>query len=141
MLTPTEWVSPIITAMKSIGQIRICGDYNKFMYNDHFPLPKFEEICEKLRSSVIDQRITVENLTNRYQDIFEDDNGARGRTNIVRHRIDTGNARPIRQVPIRLPLSKREETGQIIKEMEQDGVIEPSNSLWGVSNGSCVEER
>lgn len=66
----------------------------------------------------------------RYQDIFETATNSRGRTNIVQHKIDTGDAKPIRQAPRRLPIAKRGEAAQIIKDMEAEGVIEPSNSPW-----------
>lgn len=75
------------------------------------------------------QQYEVRKLISKYQDVFDIDE-AKGRTNIVRHKIDTGDAKPIRQAARRLPLAKREEAEQIIKEMERDGVIEPSNSPW-----------
>lgn len=53
-----------------------------------------------------------------------------GRTTIVKHQIDTGDARPIRQPPRRIPLAKREEGTQLIEEMQKDGVIESSVSPW-----------
>ena len=48
----------------------------------------------------------------------------------MQHRIDSGDAGPIRQTPRRLPLDKREEAEQNIRDIEKDGVIEPSNSSW-----------
>ena len=66
-----------------------------------------------------------------YQDVFEaTKNGSNGRTNLVRHKINTENAQPIRQPPRRLPLAKRDEAEKIIKDMEAEGVIEPSSSPW-----------
>ncbi|POS82770.1 hypothetical protein EPUL_005785, partial [Erysiphe pulchra] len=72
----------------------------------------------------------VKKLLTEYQDVFDIGAGHRGRTDIVQHRIDTGDAKPIRQIPRRLPLAKREEADLIIKEMESDGIIEPSKSPW-----------
>lgn len=86
-----------------------------------------EEACLGLTN---EQRQAVTNLIGRYQDIFQVDGGTGGRTTIVRHQIDTGNAKPIRQAPRRLPLAKRAEAEQIIQDMERDGVIEPSSSPW-----------
>lgn len=56
--------------------------------------------------------------------------GLKGRMNIVEHDIDTGDARPICQIPRKLILAKREEAENINQEMEKDGVIEASNSPW-----------
>ena len=53
-----------------------------------------------------------------------------GRTNIVQHRINTGDAQPIRQAPRRLPLAKQEETEELVRKMLDEGVIEESNSPW-----------
>ncbi|XP_023702529.1 uncharacterized protein LOC111861847 [Cryptotermes secundus] len=45
----------------------------------------------------------LEDLVSEYADIFAQDNEDYGRTNRVYHRIDTGEARPIRQPPRRPP--------------------------------------
>ncbi len=62
MVTPIEWASPIVIAVKSSGAIRICGDFkvtiNPHIITDRYPLPRFEEIAAKLNGcqyfSVID---------------------------------------------------------------------------------------
>lgn len=72
----------------------------------------------------------MKKLILQYRDVFECENGRSGRTKIVKHRIDTGDARPIRQTPRRLPQVKREEAEKIVQQMERDGVIEPSSSPW-----------
>jgi hypothetical protein len=48
----------------------------------------------------------------------------------VYHRIDTGEARLIRQPPRRLPLPKRAEANEMLEDMRQRGVIEESDSPW-----------
>lgn len=86
-----------------------------------------ERSCQELSN---EEAAQVKDCIARYQDVFETGTNNRGRTNIVQHRIDTGGANPIRQAPRRLPLAKREEAAQIIKDMEAEGVIEPSSSPW-----------
>jgi transposase InsO family protein len=62
MVTPIEWASPIVVAVKSSGAVRICGDFkitiNPHIVADKYPLPRFEEIAAKLNGckvfSVID---------------------------------------------------------------------------------------
>ncbi len=62
MVTPIEWASPIVIAVKSSGAVRICGDFkvtiNPHIVADNYPLPRFEEIASKLNGckvfSVID---------------------------------------------------------------------------------------
>ena len=53
-----------------------------------------------------------------------------GRTDLVYHRIDTGDAVPIRQPVRRLPYFQREEVRKMIAEMLSKGIIEPSTSAW-----------
>lgn len=69
-------------------------------------------------------------LIHKYQDVFDVWEGKRGRTKVIQHTINTVDAQPIRQSARRLPLAKREEADRIIRDMEKEGVIEPSSSPW-----------
>jgi hypothetical protein len=51
----------------------------------------------------------------------------------VKHKIDTGDARPIKRNPYRTPHSLKPAVEEHIKEMLQKGVIEPSISPWSSS--------
>lgn len=53
-----------------------------------------------------------------------------GRTHMVQHSIDTGEARPIKLRPRRQPLARQEATEEALKEMREAGIIEPSDSPW-----------
>ena len=69
----------------------------------------------------------VYNLLKRYFHIFSAGSQDLGRTDVIKHQIDTQGARPVRQPPRRLPFAKRE--GQrAITEMSEQGAIEPSTS-------------
>lgn len=76
------------------------------------------------------ERKKVRDLVNRYRSILGSTDGRPGRTSIVRHKIDTGEARPIRQAARRLPQVKKEEAERTLQEMVKDGVVEPSSSPW-----------
>ena len=69
-------------------------------------------------------------LLYQYQDIFKSPDGQLGRTNLVQHRVDTGNAVPIKQHPRRLPVSQQELVDKELDKMEAQGIIEPSDSPW-----------
>ena len=56
--------------------------------------------------------------------------GERGKTDIIRMEIYTGNARPRRQPARRMPPLVQREVSQQLAEMQRDGVIEPSSSPW-----------
>ena len=72
-----------------------------------------------------------------------------GHTMLAEHRIETENARPIRQMPYRLPYVYRDEVLKDLKEMQESGIIEPSTSEWSspivlVKDGTlrmCVDFR
>ena len=65
-----------------------------------------------------------------YQDIFATKDAAMGRTDVVLHDIDTGNAEPIKGKPRRTPLGLRDEAMKEEQKMKDMGVIEPSESPW-----------
>ena len=48
----------------------------------------------------------------------------------MNHRIDTGNAKPIKTPPRRLHYAQREIVGKKISKMLDNDVIEPSDSPW-----------
>ena len=52
------------------------------------------------------------------------------RTNLVEHRIVTGDVRPIRKTPYRIPFALREEMENQVRDMLHKGVIEPCSSPW-----------
>ena len=72
----------------------------------------------------------AKNLIIDFQDVMAEHDGPLGRTNLVQHQINTAGARPIRQIPRRLPLATRVDATEMIKEMQNQGIIEPSNSPW-----------
>ena len=73
--------------------------------------------------------ISNADMLQRCQDAFSL-NGELGRTNIVEHRINTGDAVPIRQCLRRLPESQCEEASNQIREMLKKDIIESSNGPW-----------
>ena len=56
--------------------------------------------------------------------------GGLGRTGILRHSIDTGNASPIRQQVRRMSLPAKENVRELLKDMMEKKVISPSKSPW-----------
>ena len=57
----------------------------------------------------------------------------------VQHDIDTDDALPIKQSPRRPPLSVRQAEDDILTEMMNTGVIQPSNSPW--SSPVCMVRK
>ena len=88
------------------------------------------ENCDDLDSQ---QQELLWRLLVEFKDSFalrEDDVG---RTQLVEHEIDTGDARPIKCRPRRLPLARQEACDKAVGNMLQAGVIEPSDSPWAAA--------
>ena len=69
-------------------------------------------------------------LLQRYNDVFSKSSGDIGRTNVLQHRIDTGNEEPVKQPLRRIPGALKEEVHEQIDNMLKNDVIEPSSSPW-----------
>jgi hypothetical protein len=67
----------------------------------------------------------------KHVDVLASSTADLGRTNKVRHKIDIGNSPPIRQPVRRLSPHRRDEVKQLLSQMLERGVIEPSSSPWG----------
>ena len=86
------------------------------------------EQCEEDLST--EQKEQLYHLLLAYADIFADGSDELGRTNCVKHVINTGDHPPIRQPYRRIPASRGEQAHQLVQEMLQKDVIQPSSSPW-----------
>ena len=76
------------------------------------------------------QRERILDLVLRYQHIFSTPDAELGHTTLVDHTIDTGDSRPIKQCPRRMPPLQRELADREVDKMLEKGFIEPSDSPW-----------
>ncbi|KAL3862869.1 hypothetical protein ACJMK2_008815 [Sinanodonta woodiana] len=112
----------------------LVGKVNK-LTTDTTTCPKEPEhlktLIEESRKTLSEhQQDHLRKLLCKYESVFAKSKSDLGRTNIVQHKINTGNANPIKQHPRRLPLSKRQAAEDEIDGMLKDGIIEPSKSPW-----------
>ena len=75
-------------------------------------------------------RATLRRLVTDYSDVFSRGENDIGRTSLLKHNIQTGDAKPTRQRPRRIPLRLREEVEEQKTRMLRDGIIEESSSPW-----------
>ena len=87
-------------------------------------------------------------LLKEFRDMFSSGPNDLGSTSITTHKIDVGEAIPVKQRPRRLPIKQREEANKLIEEMRSLGVVEPSQCPWTSpivlvkkSNRFCVDYR
>ncbi|KAJ8037598.1 hypothetical protein HOLleu_18448 [Holothuria leucospilota] len=66
----------------------------------------------------------------KYNSVFAKSPTDLGRTSVIQHEIDTGDARPIRQAPRRPPKAFEHEEEKVIREQLDAGVIRESKSPW-----------
>ncbi len=69
-------------------------------------------------------------ILTKYASVFSETDDDIGRTGIIRHRINTGDATPVKQPIRRTPLHLTPEVDKQIDEMLNKNVIQPSTSPW-----------
>ena len=72
----------------------------------------------------------LQDLLRKYADLFARDSENLGRTTLVQHSINKGDAKPIRQPPRRVPMALQPELEKEVKNMLEKEVIEPGTSPW-----------
>lgn len=72
----------------------------------------------------------LNNLLTKYVHLFAQNDTDVGRTHLIEHKIDTGDAKPISQPMYRVPFSQRQVITEHIDKMLANNIIRPSNSPW-----------
>jgi len=75
-------------------------------------------------------RVKLRQLLMRYSSVFSKDELDLGFTDLVTHRIDTGDARPVHQQLRRYPPAHLDVIDQHLHDMQRQGIIEPCSSPW-----------
>ena len=98
---------------------------------------RMNEEAELLKTLNLDKtRLTLEErdqlatLVLKFKDVFTSEGGGLGSTSVVQHRIDTGDAAPIKQYARRIPHAVREKVQSLVAEMLDRNVISPTRSPW-----------
>ena len=103
-------------------------EHLKGLYNKHV-----NEMCEE------DKRL-YKGLLVKYGDVFAKNKTDLGRAADVKHHIETGDEKPFKHKPRRLPMGKFEAMRDQVKALHEIGVIRPSTSNWG-SNVLLVKKK
>jgi len=77
-----------------------------------------------------EEKDAIQKLLVEFGDTFSKDESDLGLTTITEHRIDTGNARPVKQAPRRVPAALIDEEKQAVDQLLKQGVIQESSSPW-----------
>ncbi|XP_070550678.1 uncharacterized protein [Ptychodera flava] len=133
----------VIRSLKIDDFVSTMGEENsEFIYSNECEVPDKTEEGQSLPAHLLDlwkdasehldksDSRKVANFLVKYQDVISEGDGDLGRTDYVKHRIDTGGAKPIRIPPRRFPFQQQDESRKQIDEMLNKGLIERSNSPW-----------
>ncbi len=77
-----------------------------------------------------DQQSRLQQLLMKHYDLFAKSKDDLGVTDLVEHRINTGDAQPVRQRARRLPIQQREVEKEQIEDMLKRGIVTESQSPW-----------
>jgi hypothetical protein len=75
------------------------------------------------------EKVDARGVIKQFEDIAAENMGL-GRTNLITHNIETGNAIPIKQRQYRMSAERMKELNRQLDEMLRDDVVEPSTSPW-----------
>ena len=108
------------------------GHIKRVEESDQLPIPEHLLNLYKKSSTglVADEKRKLINLLIKYQDSFSRSEWDLGLTNLTEHAINTGDARPIKQAPRRVPIAFAAEEKKAIEDLKAKGVIRNSTSPW-----------
>ena len=114
--------------------VRIVSEVSEQNFGLHKQLEIPQHLAEMHRKACQgkneeEQRVVLQTLC-KYADAFSASDTDLGCTHLVYHSINTGDARPIRQPPRKVPLAFADEEKKVIQQMEENGIIRKSNSPW-----------
>ena len=91
-------------------------------------------------SVTVGEKERLKSLLREFADVFSRSEFDLGCTDLATHSIDTGDARPVKQMLRRQPFCHIETIDKQVDEMLKGGLIEPSQSPW-VSNVVIVKKK
>ena len=128
-VTTLQQVEPLVTSDANSSNITV--EQNSVL---HALVDSVDpEVPAKVREQLLD-------TLKEYHDTFSYHENDLGRTNIIRHSIDTGDVRPVRQQLRRQPPAHQAAIKEHVSTMLAQGIIEPAQSPWA-SNIVIVQKK
>lgn len=77
-----------------------------------------------------DIKSQLNSILSEYSDIFSKNKNDLGECKLLKHKIETGNAKPISMTPRRIPMALEDKVEHMLQDMLKNGVIRESQSPW-----------
>ena len=124
-----EKMIPSETSTKDNGEIKLK------QIDEEDNVPSFiDELVERVDDSLPESAcMALREILKDHVDVFSHSEYDLGKTSIITHRIDTGDAKPVRQPLRRFPPAHREAISEHVDNMVNQGIIEPASSPWGTN--------
>ena len=140
----------------SVNLVEPSLDKNPSLWSQDAVNQSVELILDNVKDLKVSERNRLRSLLKNWSDVISVGDGDLGRSSVLHHKINTGDAPPIRQQACRLPFHQRDMVQKMVQGMyeqdmvqkmvqgmyEQDmvqkmvqgmyeqGIIEPSESAW-----------
>jgi len=123
-------IVPAGTVVGKLSKANIIEGQNK-SDQDNIMSRELENLLDRTSKNLSrNQKGEVRKLLKEFRNLFAVSDNDLGHTNVVKHKIDTGDSRPIKQPPRRTPVALREEVEKHIDNMLERNVIEPCDGPW-----------
>ena len=127
---PSEVVTPVMCVVDNKVDQTTDDDIDVDKKCAGVKLKNSDVLCDldkKLGHLSPDEKEDVEKVIGDFPELFSD---VPGRTNLVEHDVDVGNAEPIKQHPYRASQDKMKHLQSEVEYMLENNIIEPSSSAW-----------
>lgn len=120
------------TVIGQLSEVKVVASSEEDMTEQSRKLrPDLVEMLKKTANHLKrKQKIEAHTLLYEYTNLFAKSDSDLRRTDIVRHKIDTGTNPPVQIPPRRVPTHLTKEIDKHLDDMLERGVIEQSNSPW-----------
>ena len=110
----------------------ICNDGRTTTTELHERVPHHlqEMFAKTTEGKTFDEKQALANLLHQHSKAFSKNDRDLGLTHLAKHKIDTGEALPVKQRPRRVPLAFSGEEKAVIEQLEKQDIIRKSNSPW-----------
>ena len=91
-----------------------------------------KDLFQRASENVVDhaQLTSLASMLTKYEKVFSKDDTDLGLTSLTQHAIETGDAKPVKQPPRKVPFALAGEERKAVQQMLKQGIIQESCSPW-----------